>query len=74
MALIGAAGARVNPQLPMTTLVTPCQHDDVPSASQAIWASMWVWPSMKPGATTWPSASSSRRPRSLMRPMAVMRP
>ena len=43
----------------MTTLVTPCQHEHVPSGSQSTWASMWVWPSMKPGVTTWPSASIS---------------
>src|SRR5262252_4828531 len=45
----GRHGARVNPQLPMTTLVTPCQHEHVPSGSHATCASMWVWPSMKPG-------------------------
>ena len=54
-------GASVKPQLPITTLVTPCQHEQVPSGSQKTWASMCVWPSMKPGATTWPSASISSR-------------
>ena len=44
----------MNPQLPITAVVTPCQHDDVPSGSQNIWASMCVCPSMKPGVTTWP--------------------
>ena len=38
----GRVGARVNPQLPVTTVVTPCQHDDVPSGSQNIWASRCV--------------------------------
>ena len=42
-------GARVKPQLPMTAVVTPCQHELDPVASQNTWASMWVWPSMKPG-------------------------
>ena len=60
--LSARAGASVNPQLPMTTVVTPCQHEHVPSGSQKICASMWVWPSMKPGVTTWPSASISCRP------------
>ena len=46
---VGRAGARVKPQLPMTTVVTPCQHELVPSGSQKTWASMWVWPSTKPG-------------------------
>src|SRR5262249_1865167 len=56
-----AQGARVKPQLPMTTLVMPCQQDDVPSGSQNTWASMWVWPSTKPGQTTRPSASMTSR-------------
>ena len=47
-----AQGASVKPQLPITTLVMPCQQDDVPSGSQKTWASMCVWPSTKPGATT----------------------
>src|SRR5215813_5692875 len=69
-----AQGASVKPQLPITTLVMPCQHDEVPSGSQKICASMWVWPSMKPGVTTWPSASITSRARSRMRPIVVMRP
>src|SRR5499426_306120 len=71
---VSAHGASVKPQLPMTTLVIPCQHDDVPSGSQKICASMWVWPSMKPGATTCPSASMTSRARSRIRPIVVMRP
>ena len=32
-------GASVKPQLPMTTVVTPCQHDGVKSGSHVTWAS-----------------------------------
>ena len=32
-------GAIENPQLPATTDVTPCQHDDVSAGSQNTWAS-----------------------------------
>ena len=67
-------GARVKPQLPMTAVVTPCQHEFAPCGSQKTWASRWVWPSMKPGVTTWPSASSSRAPRSRIRPTRAMVP
>ncbi len=35
----GRVGAIPNPQLPTTTLVTPCQHDGVRSGSHRIWAS-----------------------------------
>src|SRR5438128_3095143 len=69
-----AQGASVKPQLPITTLVMPCQHEEVPSGSQKIWASMCVWPSIKPGVTTWPSASITSRARSRMRPIVTMRP
>ena len=55
-------GAKVTPQLPSTTEVTPCQHDDEPIGSHASWASRWVWMSTKPGVTTQPSASMMRRP------------
>ena len=58
----GRHGANVTPQLPITTLVTPCQQLDVPIGSHAIWASRWVWMSTKPGVTRRPSASISRRP------------
>ena len=71
--LLRGAGASVNPQWPMTTVVTPCQHEHVPSASQKTCASMCVWPSMNPGVTTWPSASTSSAPRSRMRPIVAMR-
>src|SRR5262249_35992280 len=66
-------GASVKPQLPMTTVVTPCQQEQLPSGSQNTWASMCVWPSMKPGVTTWPVASSSSLPFSAMRPIAAIR-
>ena len=69
-----AQGARVKPQLPMTTLVIPCQHEQVPRGSQKIWASMCVCPSTKPGVTTRPSASMTSRADSRMRPMATIRP
>ena len=35
----GRVGAMPKPQLPITTLVTPCQLDGVRSPSQRIWAS-----------------------------------
>ena len=50
-------GANVTPQLPSTTDVTPCQHDDVASGSHAICASRCVCTSTKPGVTYAPSAS-----------------
>ena len=65
----------MNPQLPITTVVTPWQHEHEPSGSHMTWASMWVCPSMNPGVTTWPSASISSRPRSSIRPTsAIPRP
>src|SRR5262249_13637518 len=72
--LTAAQGARVKPQLPITTVVMPWKHDEVPRGSQKIWASMWVWPSTKPGATTSPSASMTSRARSRMRPIVSIRP
>src|SRR5216684_1716376 len=35
-------GASENPQFPITTLVTPCQQEQVPIGSQKTCASMWV--------------------------------
>jgi hypothetical protein len=35
----GAAGANPTPQLPITTVVTPCQLDGVSHGSQLAWAS-----------------------------------
>ena len=42
LAALGRAGARVNPQLPMTTVVMPWKQEHVPSTSHITWASMWV--------------------------------
>ena len=70
----GLQGASAKPQLPMTTLVTPCQHEQLPSGSQATCASIWVWPSMKPGATISPSASIVRWAGARMRPISTIRP
>jgi len=70
---LGRHGANVTPQLPSTTDVTPCQHDDVATGSQESWASRWVWMSTKPGVTTRPSASIVRRPRPPTRPTSTMR-
>ena len=70
----GLQGASAKPQLLMTTEVTPCQHEQLPSGSHATCASMWVWPSMKPGETISPSASMRCAPGSLMRPISTMRP
>ncbi len=37
--LDGSAGAKPTPQLPMTTVVTPCQLDGVISGSHVAWPS-----------------------------------
>jgi hypothetical protein len=69
----GLQGANVTPQLPITAVVTPCQHDTVPTGSQASCASRWVWMSTKPGVTSLPVASitsvavPSHAPTSTMR-------
>jgi len=68
-----ADGASVKPQFPITTVVTPCQHEFVPIGSQKICASRWVWPSMNPGVTARPSASISDAPRLRIRPIVAMR-
>src|SRR6266851_1127917 len=70
----GLHGARAKPQLLITTDVTPCQHEQLPSGSQAIWASMWVWPSMKPGETISPSASMVRVAAVVTLPISTIRP
>ena len=57
---VGLTGAKVTPQLPTTTEVTPCQHDELQGASQATWASRWLWMSTKPGVTMRPDASMVR--------------
>ena len=60
----GRHGANVTPQFPITTVVTPCQHDGLPIGSHASCASRCVWMSTKPGVTTRPSASISSTARS----------
>ncbi len=67
-------GARVNPQLPITAVVTPCQHELAPSGSQNTWASRWVWPSMKPGRDDVALGVDLLAPRSPIRPTRAMRP
>ena len=57
----GRTGAKVTPQLPRTTVVTPCQHEELAAGSQNSWASRWVWMSTNPGVTSRPLASISRR-------------
>ncbi len=37
--LPGRTGAKPTPQLPITTVVTPCQHEGVSSESQVTWPS-----------------------------------
>ena len=39
---LGVHGASAKPQLPMITVVTPCQQEQLPSRSHATCASMWV--------------------------------
>ena len=56
----GRTGAKPTPQLPITTVVTPCQLDGVTCLSQQTWPSKWVWMSTKPGVSSWPSASMTR--------------
>jgi hypothetical protein len=70
----GLQGARAKPQLLITTEVTPCQHEQLPSGSHATCASMCVWPSMKPGETISPSASSVRAAGVVTLPISTMRP
>ena len=70
----GLQGASAKPQLLITTEVTPCQHEQLPSGSHATCASMWVWPSMKPGETISPSASIVRAAAVVTLPISTMRP
>ena len=48
----GRTGAKPTPQLPITTVVTPCHDDGVTCLSQQTWPSKWVWMSTKPGVTS----------------------
>src|ERR1700757_2879715 len=50
----GLQGANAKPQLPMITLVTPCQHEQLPSGSQLTCASICVVPAMNPGSNDHP--------------------
>ena len=54
-------GANPTPQLPITIVVTPCQHVGVSSGSQVTWPSKCVCTSTKPGVTSAPSASTVSR-------------
>ena len=47
----------LNPQLPASAVVTPCNGEGVRAPSQKTWASKWVWTSMNPGVTSLPLAS-----------------
>ena len=55
-----ASGARLTPQLPATTLVTPWLTLFSMSGPLSTARSSWVWASMKPGASTLPPASTWR--------------
>ena len=44
-------GANVTPQLPISTVVTPCHELEVSRGSHPTWASRWVCRSMNPGDT-----------------------
>src|SRR6516225_4822168 len=70
----GRTGAKPTPQLPITTVVTPCQHVGVSSGSHVTWPSKCVWTSTKPGVTSAPSASTFSRANSLTRPTSVTTP
>jgi hypothetical protein len=51
------SGARLTPQFPVTTVVTPWLNFGVMSGVDMTARSSWVWASMKPGVTTRPLAS-----------------
>jgi hypothetical protein len=56
------SGAALMPQLPATTVVTPCDTlNGICACDSTAWSSC-VCESMKPGATMRPVASSVRRP------------
>ncbi|MBB5158337.1 hypothetical protein BJ970_005936 [Saccharopolyspora phatthalungensis] len=50
-------GARLKPQLPTTSVVTPCKILVVSSVVSSGALSAWEWTSMKPGARTSPVRS-----------------
>ena len=70
----GCTGAKPTPQLPITTVVTPCQPDGVSSGSHVTWPSKWVWTSTNPGVTRAPSASIVCRAGPSTRPTSVTMP
>ena len=75
MGMSSRSGAMLMPQLPATTVVTPCEALKGMSGWVSSAESSWVCESMKPGATTKPVASSvscAAWPASA--PMATMRP
>ena len=72
--LPGATGAKPTPQLPITTVVTPCQLLGESVGSQVIWPSKWVWMSTKPGVTSLPVASMVSRASPGTSPTMLMRP
>jgi hypothetical protein len=46
-------GAADEPQLPVTSVVTPCRTRESAVGYTKMSPSEWVWMSMKPGHTTW---------------------
>ena len=62
----GLVGAIPKPQLPVTTVVTPCHDEGVRSRSHRTCASKWVWGSMNPGARIKPTEVDSRVARGSM--------
>src|SRR5262249_46783180 len=62
------------PQLPITTVVTPCQQLGVSIGSQVTWPSKCVCTSTKPGVTSAPSASTVVRALPSTLPTSVTTP
>src|SRR5262245_53161148 len=72
--LSGLTGAKPTPQLPITIVVTPCQHVGVSSGSHVTCPSKCVCTSTKPGVTSAPSAGTVSRARPSTAPTSVMTP
>src|SRR3546814_19891556 len=70
--LLERTGAKPTPQLPITTVVTPCQLVGERRESQIDCPSKCVWISTKPGVTSKTSASSSSDPRPVTAPLSTM--
>src|SRR5499427_2496713 len=66
-------GTTPEPQLPTTSVVTPCITLKGMVGSRSTAKSSWLCTSMKPGATAIPRASISVRPRSVTTPTAEIR-